>query len=585
MATPLYLRRAILVTFPELTGAWIRYVAPFHLALEYAVRDGCKVCPQALREFVARNHDASLLVEIREVPDDPNRSDDAIALLRTSRLPLDAVEDAWTSKRDVLNELSGRWPGLIVSADVLDRREVVVFVLPATPPEVREEIAAAVRVLISFSSKTVAIRNAASPSVPRRRFASFSDAAARLLTDDQSLLDEFATPVLHGEGLPRALTPLPDGSATYTMVAPGVVGLKSRLALHDRVLVAMPRQEAEMPKKYGVSFDEFLAAVSTGRLVPVFGFPPEAYDPFLIDSVVDAGAPRVILRGEQRLRELASFVADNPAAAMIARGDEDARGVHADLRQNQPESLATAVLDALATIVGHARMLAKRNQSMAPAWHPMVRLLDGMVQRTFGLPPRELELSFAMFTKQLCDALGTVAVCNENDVLHPYLTAVYGAHAGQFEKTVFPEPESLGQLLLGAPERMTLAEFATAFDGAAVQRMRSLMRSPKMTQADDMKAAIRDLDAEARAFRGRGGQSYAGALVVLSLASGVPQLGTIGLWATVASLAIEGARRFFSRTRASRFDKLAAFLSRSSVEAVMLAKIQDATLTSPETHL
>jgi hypothetical protein len=104
-----------------------------------------------------------------------------------------------------------------------------------------------------------------------------TDARRRLADDAELFLGGLATAIEGKVG--NTIRPLPSGSATYASPHDGVSSLIQRVALFDRVYVQVPFTGDDFEAWAGSSLKEFLDALPTGRIIPVFAHNAERYEP------------------------------------------------------------------------------------------------------------------------------------------------------------------------------------------------------------------------------------------------------------------------------------------------------------------
>src|SRR5690606_36223149 len=138
----------------------------------------------------------------------------------------------------------------------------------------------------------------------------------------------------------------------YATVHDGVGSLLQRLALFERVYVYRPFRLEDFEDWVGAPLAQFLEALPSGRIIPVFGQQPERYPNGLMSRVLDAGAPRVILQGVLALRMARALRAEHQALAMVhSDAGRELRAALADATDQRPIWFRR-YLDAVAGVAG-----------------------------------------------------------------------------------------------------------------------------------------------------------------------------------------------------------------------------------------
>ena len=229
---------------------------------------------QLLREWVEEHRATGTRFECVQVAELPADSDDLTRLHRT-RIPRDVVEDAQVTVPGISEQLQRRWPGVFIS--ILDGHQFTVIVARGTSTEVKDDIRAAVLVLLAADVLELRVEEESAietePSRPLPR-PSLSASAQQQFDLDHELLEDYVQSVLEGEPIPAEISPLPKASATFAKLSDGIYNLIHRLSLYQTVYVYMPTDEEKFLRYVGTTLDGFLRALPTGRLVPVFGHLP-----------------------------------------------------------------------------------------------------------------------------------------------------------------------------------------------------------------------------------------------------------------------------------------------------------------------
>jgi hypothetical protein len=251
--------------------------------------------------------------------------------------------------------------------------------------------------------------------------------------------------------------------------------------------------------------------------------------------------------------------------------DDDVRRLHALVREraiSDPRlELLGAYLDGISEVATVARMAARQEDALASGYGGLGQFFDALV------PPladaggdRILEFVNAIDLHYACDAFSASPMCLEGHYLEPYLNIVRAAGPGTQPPLTFNEPEALGEVLLGT-RGMSVAEFATVFQGTAVSRMRELMQSLRWRDRP-VDEVISEFNREVRHVNG----STAGASASILGTVGTTFLtGGIGF---VASLVLTIARPALERLAPSFCDKVDGFVTGVSREGVLLAKVR-----------
>jgi len=172
--------------------------------------------------------------------------------------------------------------------------------------------------------------------------------------------------------------------------------------------VFIPFRAEDFPKWAGASFDEFIATLPTGRIVPVFAHNPERYEAALISKIVDAGTPRVVLNGEMTLRTIGSFVNEHPLVPFLHTDRSGVRDLRAKVEEVGDSRLGVALgyIDAVTDIVDHLGGLAVSGPSLSMGWQPVANWLIGELAERFGFPSVELEMGVAIDHQLKTRAIG-----------------------------------------------------------------------------------------------------------------------------------------------------------------------------------
>jgi hypothetical protein len=340
----------------------------------------------------------------------------------------------------------------------------------------------------------------------------------------------------------------------------------------ERVYVEMPRTTAEVAQRYQVEWSDFVDALSTKRIFPVFREPAKNYEDGMIDVVLDATS-EVILPGEARLNELAAFVANIPLLELACTLDERWRATHAFVRQDPEFARVVPVFDAIAETAARARLVARRAEEMAKVWAPLVFTLEKLF-RSPAAERRELELLSAVEVTTAAGAVRARPVVAAGDLIGDYVRWMHGIpnvpSTSAAEPPIVEAPPVVAELVLARTDGISLRQFATSFDGAAIRAMRKLMQSPRLI-GRPVAEVVDEWTREVHEFNGR--QKRAGpAAVVVGVGMTLLDLSVgWGLFSTVSGFL---AKKLIDKSILS--DELRAKLLGQTNEAAYLARITNA---------
>jgi hypothetical protein len=312
MDTRFGLRRYLLLTFPEIRAATVTVDASFSLIVRYVPSTDELPDHGAVTAWVDKNRTAGAYCQVMRVAkiDDADMPE---ALLAGSTMSLAIAEDAAINLGGINDHMRRRWPDHFVRLDDGVRPGCVECVVSA---EASDDTKASMQGELSLLLHGASVDILVDTSRAIRPHA--TSRAELALSEDWDRMNGLCDVAMDGSFKP---TELPPGVYASTWSRQS---LFSHLAIAERVYVQVPPKIDEMDVRYDVSWVDFLDAMSTSRVVPVFRFPERRYEPGMIDAALDAGG-MCILPGDNRLRELAAFSQELPLLALASRLDDDWR--------------------------------------------------------------------------------------------------------------------------------------------------------------------------------------------------------------------------------------------------------------------
>jgi len=573
VSSPLGIVRALQAEFSEFREVRIVREGAGSLRAYCVIDSKSPVAVSRIDEWVAANHVLGTHLEIEQVTTLPMNLTDEEELLRRTDLKRIEVENADVTTSGLARALQTHFPTEVVGVSDGNSGRVVIYLAEIVSPVREQEILAAARLLMACDVQTlVASRQVAGPRILGTKPLSESVEAMAHLEADRAMLEDYLPDTLEGESL-KSLQGLPAGTSTYASPFDGVKSLHQRLALFDRVYFHVPFKVEEFPAWAGVAFDEVLAALPTGRVVPVLRHTPDRYEAGLISRILEGGAPRVIFHGEAMLRAVSTFVAENPLVSKFHTGDNEARELRLALRGAQDEALKIpfSYVEAMASIASALPRLALAGPSIGMAWHPLAQWLDTFVAQRFGIPSRDLELGTAVDHRVATLSFEGAPMSQSGHYLDGYLAFVYGLHAGKCELLSVPDPTIIGRISMPNMAGVSLCEFAETFHGPAVDAMHALMTSPRVAAASSSDELLVEFEKELRQYSRRASDAYT---AVCTLFTVVGLWGPIGIPAALIPLSLELARRVLGRRAPGALANIAAKITGTTREAALLARVR-----------
>lgn len=569
MTTPLALVRRLRDSFPKFVEVRIVREGPGSLRAYCAIADESQRVPaDMIAKWSHENVPLGTWLEVEQVSQMPTELDDEEALLRRTKIRRALVEEALTNVAGLRKNLCSHFLGEVLFVDTGAGR-VTVHVDPAIPESRDQEIVDTTRLLLGADPVSLQISRQISADRDAMKPNAESANTYRLLAEDVALVNDHARDIL-GEN-PVALSPLPEGSSTYASVHDGVASLLSRLAMFERVYVYVPFSVEDFSTWAGTSFAEFLDVLPTGRVIPVFGQSIDRYEAGLTSRLLDAGAPRVVHRGEHALRALRALRDDYPELSIVNEEQGDALRRTVENEQEENAALYRGYLEALAEMSARLPSIALSGQTIAMAMQPLATWVDD-ARKQFGLPSRDLEMMTALEHRAVTLALGSgVPLSLEGHYLDPWLRWIYGAFPGKGRMLRVPEPTMIGRIAFPDTQGLSLREFARDFTGPAVKAMNELMSSERVQTADGSSDLVAAFNKELKQYSRKAKPGYVATGTILGV------LGTIsglGLPATLAGFSLELIRQMVGRKDPGALATITSKLTRSTREAALLAQIR-----------
>lgn len=522
METPFGLRRCLLLNFPEVVAAT---VSPSRQSILVRYVPNAAGLPDhsTLAEWVRTNKTAGIGMQVERVTAvDP--ADLPKQQLGGLNLPVDVAEDVSINVDGIVRHLRRRWPDDFVRLEEGIGR-VFVVVSSSSSVEIRSAMSREVSAMLHGVSVETEVDRKNAPRV-------YAKSRTELrLHEDWDLMHARCDDAVSGRHVPKERE---SGVYAYRPIEPA--SLYCHLAIAERVYVEMPRTTAEMASRYQVEWSDFVDTLSTKRLLPVFREPAENYEAGMIDVVLDTTTD-VILPGEARLNELATFVTTLPLLELACNLDERWRAAHAFVRHDPASARVVPIFDAIAETAARARMVARRGDVMAKVWAPLVFTLEELF-RSSAAKRRELELLSAVEVTTSAGALGARPVLAAGDLIGDYVRWIHGTPNPKpsSDPPIVEEPPVVAELIVARTNGISLRQFATSFDGAAIRAMRKLTQSPRLV-GRPVADVVQEWAREVHEFNGRQGRtgSVAGAVVAIGMNLIDLSVGW-GLFSTVSGL-------------------------------------------------
>lgn len=469
MDTPFGLRRHLLITLPEIRAATVSIPSPQFLAVKYVPDAAGRPEHRTITEWVDKNRTAGTACSVDRV-DAIADAELPTAQLDGTSLPVDVAEDAAININGLIEFLRRRWPDDFVRFE--DGAGHVRCVVTAdSTVETRTAMQREVSLLLHGGEVEVVT----APTVTPRPHA--ASRAELVLAQDWEQMHDRCNEAVSGRHRPD---PLPGG--VFAFYPTKASSLFCHLTVAERVFVEMPTNTEDVASRYGVSWGDFIDALDTGRVIPVFRSIARSYEPGMIDAVLDAGG-RCVLPGESRLRELAAFVAEAPCIALASALEEHWRETHAIARRHPSTGWLVPFFDAVAAAAERTRLIARRGEHMAKVWAPLAFALDDALQ-SLGQPRRDFEFVTAIDTARAAEGCGARPLVPDGDLHGEYVRLVYGAPRKATRKpgdgAIVEEPEVVSKFVLPRVGGLSLREFANSFNGPAIKAMHHLVQSPRL---------------------------------------------------------------------------------------------------------
>jgi hypothetical protein len=156
---------------------------------------------------------------------------------------------------------------------------------------------------------------------------------------------------------------------------------------------------------------------------------------------------------------------------------------------------------------------------MAKVWAPLVFTLEELF-RSSAAKRRELELLSAVEVTTSAGALGARPVLAAGDLIGDYVRWIHGTPNPKpsSDPPIVEEPPVVAELIVARTNGISLRQFATSFDGAAIRAMRKLTQSPRLV-GRPVADVVQEWAREVHEFNGRQGRtgSVAGAVVAIGM--------------------------------------------------------------------
>ena len=518
------------------------------------------------------NRVAGVAVQVEEVESLPNDLEDEERLLKRTNLKRIVVENSSPTRLGMQRTLVASFPGEV--AEVIDGvGRIRIVVCGAVEVARAAEIEAAARLVSAcdFNGIEIVRQSTQQPATLTR---GHSASTVKKLAHDRAQLEDYLTDSLEGRKV-QFEDELPTGSSAFASPLDGVDSLLQRLALFERVYLAVPLRLEDFAPQTGASIEDVLAALPTGRIVPVLHQSPDRYERGVIDRVLDSGAPRVLLRGELFLRTTSAFVDEHPMLSYFLSDGEAMRPTRQILRSaadSEPRlQPALGYVEALADVSSRIGMTALNEHSVALGLQPLAEWLDSNLGAKLGLPSRDLELGAAIELRTMARAVEATAMSAKGHYLDGYLQLLAGTSPGNSELLSIPDPTIIGRVCFPDLTGLTLKKFAEEFRGPSVAAMRALVASPRVQGATGTKDLVAAFNTELRTYSRRAD----GELVATAILLGVAGLvGSLGVPAFLAGLSIELSRRLLGRKTPRLFAAITSRMTGATREAALLARIE-----------
>lgn len=557
MDTPFGLRRYLLLSFPEIVAAT---VSPSRqkLLIRYVPNSAGLPVHDTVVEWGRTNRTVGIGVHVERVTaidpaDLPNHQ------LGGLNLPVDVAEDAAINVNGIITHARRRWPDDFVRVEEGLGR-VVVIVASKSSEETRSAIAREVSGLLHDVRVDIEVDRKNEPRVHAK-----SRTELRL-HEDWDLMHARCDDAVSGRHIPKEREP---GVYAYRPFKPA--SLYCHLAVAERVYVEMPRTTAEVARRYQVEWRDFVDALSTKRILPVFREPARNYEAGMIDVVVDT-TPDVILPGEARLNELATFVSALPLLELACTLDERWREAHAYVRQDPGFAPVLPVFDAIAETAARARLVARRGDEIAKVWAPLVFTLERLF-RSSAAERRELELLSAVEVTTAANAVGARPVLAAGDLIGDYVRWMHGIPSPTVsaEPPIVEEAPVVAELILARTDGISLRQFATSFDGAAIRAMWKLTQSPRLV-GRPVADVVEEWAREVHEFNGR--QKRTGSVVGAAVGIGMTLIDLSVGWGLFSTVSGFLTKRLIEKSILP--DEMRARLLGQTNEAAYMARIINA---------
>jgi hypothetical protein len=567
MSTPLGLARELRLSFPEFLEVRVVREGPYRLRAYCAISDPAHQVPgERLVEWARSHVVAGAQLEVDQVQLMPQDLHDEEKLLQQTSVPRVVAETASPTAHGLVAVLRNLFPTEVLGV-VGNSGHVTVQVHQSVPTSRDQELLATARLLMGCDPISLHIARQAPTNVASSGNAESSATYERLAEDRALLHDQIADAFLT-ESL--ELPPLPSGSSTYASPHDGITSLLQRLALFERVYVYVPFNVEDFPSWAGAPFDEFLAALPTGRIIPVFGQRLDRYEPGLMTKVLEAGAPRAILQGEHALRTARSFRADYPLLPEITSdAGTQVRLALAGSNDDRTKRFL-AYLDALAEIMARMQGVAINGDSLVAGIAPLADWVD-VAFTNAGHASRALEIGGALEHRAITESFGGVPMMQAGHYFDSCLRFVYGAEPGNGNILRVPDPKMIGRICFPDTTGLTVREFAESFSGAAVDAMRELMLSKRVQSADGSTDLVRTFNEELKVYARRAKTEYAAIATVLTVVGAF----AVGVPIALATLTLELARQLGGSKAPAAFATLTSRLTHTTREAALLARVKN----------
>lgn len=503
MFSPFKTRYHLLNNFPSLVDARFYVLGPHQIGVLLVFREGLIADCEPVAKWFSEFRDFNEYTIVNDTPELIYDKQDIVEESALLGLELDALIDQRTHEEGLVHFLEKNIPCVEVKTLTgfdgwgsislfLDNQ-----IFDTLDSEGKSRIVRLVHLLLGSAIEVHMRRMIEYPMAPSVR-----SVLEKIEHEDwQACLDLFSS-ALEGVNLRSAIPSLEVGPRIYVDSMTASQDLYPLLSLSNTIVASMPFGQQQLEKKFHTPLDEFIRALGTGRIIPVFEERLDVYEKGYLRKLLDA-APRTILPGEFRLRLASAMHSIEPLLPVVERRDEYARKL---VQSAEKEATPIAkYIQAIYETSKRYRHCMTMLEPIAKALFPMVEHIDQVVReqlRSQGRVLDEMLLEFATAYRVwlYSHALNSEASIAPEDSLIPFINLYFVNNMDNVvgrDLLIIDERIRwlLGRLGLVSKE-ISLSEHAAKGNTTQVlHALRILLNSPRL-HGDDYKIQLQEIEKE-----------------------------------------------------------------------------------------